>query len=230
MHPQLTLGLGLPDYARFESFYPGPNRELVEVLRGLLRGGAERFVYCAGPVGMGKTHLLQAACAEASRTGHSAQYLPLRELRDQAGDILTGLESLDLVCLDDLDAIAGAPSWEQHLFDLYNRLKDGTGRLVSAAADLPQAVGFQLPDLVSRLRWGLVYPLRSLDDDQRLAALQLRARRRGFDLPAQTGRYLLRRRPRDLPALFRLLDRLDEASLASQRRLTIPFVRTVLAD
>ena len=40
--------------------------------------------------------------------------------------------------------------------------------------------------------------------------------------------YLLRRCPRDMDSLFNLLNRLDQASLAAQRRLTIPFVRDLL--
>jgi DnaA family protein len=58
--------------------------------------------------------------------------------------------------------------------------------------------------------------------------LQLRARQRGFELPDDVAHYLLRRAPRDPASLFALLDRLDYASLAAQRKLTIPFVRELL--
>ena len=71
---------------------------------------------------------------------------------------------------------------------------------------------------------------RPLDDAGRLQVLQLRAQGRGFELPDETGVYLLRRYPRDLPALCGLLERLDQASLVAQRRLTIPFVKAVLGS
>ena len=66
------------------------------------------------------------------------------------------------------------------------------------------------------------------DDASRLQALQIRARFRGFDLPEDTGRYLLKRTPRGPASLFSVLDTLDRAALVAQKRLTIPFVRSVL--
>jgi DnaA family protein len=51
---------------------------------------------------------------------------------------------------------------------------------------------------------------------------------RGFELPDETAQYLLRRLPRDMATLCRFLDELDEASLAAQRRLTVPFVKEVM--
>ena len=137
-------------------------------------------------------------------------------------------ENYDLVCLDDVDALAGERRWEEALFHLYNRIRERGACLVVSCASAPARLQLSLPDLGSRLSWGLVYQLRALDDDQRLLALQLRARQRGCDMPDETGRYLLRRLPRDMPALFDLLDRLDDASLVAQRKLTVPFVKSVL--
>ncbi|HKJ77017.1 MAG TPA: DnaA/Hda family protein, partial [Gammaproteobacteria bacterium] len=82
-----------------------------------------------------------------------------------------------------------------------------------------------LPDLVSRLGWGLIFHVRPLSDEQMIDALQLRARQRGLDLPADVARYLLRHYRRDMTSLASLLERLDHASLVAQRRLTIPFVK-----
>jgi DnaA family protein len=74
----------------------------------------------------------------------------------------------------------------------------------------------------------VAYVLMPLVDRQVVAALGLRARRRGLELPDETAQYLLKRMPRDLPSVFNLLDRLDEASMIEQRRLTVPFVKSVL--
>ena len=41
----------------------------------------------------------------------------------------------------------------------------------------------------------------------------------------EVANYLLTRFPRDTHSLFALLDKLDSATLAAQRRLTIPFLR-----
>jgi len=228
MNRQLTLGLQLRASARFSSFVAGPNSELLAQLRRTASGQGEQFFFCWGASGCGKTHLLQACCQQAASEGRAASYVSLRDAGRLSPALLEGWEQFDLACLDDLDAIAARPDWEEALFHLYNRMRERGSSLIVSAATAPAQIGIVLPDLRSRLGWGVVYQIRALDDTQRMQALQLRAREKGFDMPDETARYLLRRLPRDLPALFDLLERLDTASLAAQRKLTVPFVKSVL--
>jgi DnaA family protein len=229
-HPQLPLGLTLRDNARFESFHTGVNEEAVRTLHACAAGLGEPLVYVAGNTGLGKTHLLQAACHAAAQHQRSAMYLPLRQAAELSPSIFAGFEQTELVCLDDVDVIAGQAEWEQALFDFFNRLRDaGHTLLVTASARADQA-GFALPDLVSRLGWGVTFVLKPLDDDTLLAVMMDRARSRGLELPPETAKYILARYPRELNSLFPLFDELDRASLVSQRRLTIPFVKSVLEN
>lgn len=221
---QLPLGLGLRDDATFANFLPGPNGAVLEVLRS----GAERMVYLWGAEGSGKSHLLQAACHACATGGGTPVYLPLAEHAALAPEVLEGLEQAPLVCIDDVHAVAGRQMWEHGLFHLCNRVRDAGGRLLVAAEAAPGGLGLSLPDLGSRLAWGPVFHLEPLADEEKVAALQSRAGRRGLDLEAEVAAYLIKRCPRDLHSLFRLLDRLDHASLAAKRRLTIPFVREFL--
>jgi DnaA family protein len=101
---------------------------------------------------------------------------------------------------------------------------------LSAAHAAPEQLGVCLPDLRSRLGWGGVYALQPVDDAARMQILRVRAHERGLELPEDTAQFLLRRCPRDLPALMALLERLDAAALTAQRRLTVPFVREVLGS
>jgi len=221
MAVQLPLGITLADTATFDNFYTGDNAAALHSMRD----GAEPFVYLWGASGSGRTHLLQAACQATAAVGEPAVYLPLGDRAELSPEMLDGLEAMRLVCLDDVDAIAGLEAWEQSLFHLYNRIRECGARLLAAADGAPGALALCLPDLASRLAWGPVFQLRTLSDADKLSALQLRARQRGLDLPAEVGEYLLRRCPRDTHSLFALLDSLDKAALAAQRRLTIPFVR-----
>ncbi len=227
-NPQLPLGLALRDSARFASFFPGPNTEVVRNLRTVAAGEGELLVFIAGGSGLGKTHLLQAACHAAARHGLAAAYLPLDELRTMSPGLFEGLEQLQLVCVDDVEAIAGLPDWEAGLFHLFNRMREAGSRLLAAASDRADRIGLQLPDLVSRLGWGVTYTLSPLDEAAVQAALMYRAQGRGLELPEETAAFLLKRVPRDLASVFDLLDRLDAASMVEQRRLTIPFVKAVL--
>jgi DnaA family protein len=220
---QLALRLALPDGATFDNFHTGANGALLHALRG-----DEPFVYLWGGSGAGKSHLLQAACHAAADAGGAPVYLPMGELVATDPEVFDGLEAAGLVCLDDVEAIAGRSDWEQALFHLYNRVRDGGGRMIASGQQPPAGLGIGLPDLVSRLGWGPVYQLHPLDEDGKSAALRARARARGFELSEDVAAYLMRRFARDTHSLFALLDRLDAASLVAKRRITIPFLRELL--
>ncbi len=222
-YPQIPLRVGLRDSATFSNFYPGANASACYALEQ----DGEPFIYLWGELGSGKSHLLQAACHGVTEQGGMAIYLPLYET-GIAPSMLDGLEDMTLVCLDDMEAVAGDGEWETALFHLYNRLRDSGSRLLAAGNATPAALGLGLPDLVSRLGWGPVFQLQPLSDVDKAEALRQRASNRGMELPAEVAAYLLQRAPRDMHALFALLDRLDESSLAAQRKLTIPFVRQII--
>lgn len=225
---QLSLRMWLRESATFANYVAGGNAHVVTALQQACAGGSERFIYLWGSDGVGKSHLLQAACHAATENG--SVYLPLNE-PGLAPEMLEGLEQMAVVAVDNLDAIAGQRDWETALFHLYNRIRDqGHGVLLIAANQPLAASAITLPDLRSRLAWGLVFQLHSLSDAEKLAALQQRAHQRGFELSEDVGRYLLRHYQRDMSALFELLELLDQRSLAQQRRLTIPFVKEVIGS
>lgn len=229
---QLSLGVSLNDEATFANFYlpaEGGNRQAVAALAGQLDADGERLLYLWGASGAGLTHLLQAACHRAHASKRSAQYLPLKDLAGFAPDSLfEGLETQELICLDALDAVIGNRIWEEALFDLFNRVHETGNRLVFSALLGPKELTLQLEDLRSRLNWGVVYQVEVLSDEEKQAALRMRARARGMEMSREVAQFILSRAPRDMNELFVLLDRLDELSLQEQRKLTIPFVKQVL--
>jgi len=226
---QLALDIGLRPHASLAGFVPGPNGAVREALAGLAAGTLEGPVRLWGEAGTGKTHLLQAACRAAHEAGRRCGYLPLAPPRDFGPGVLEGLEQLDLVCIDDLDAVAGEREWEVALLDLYHRLLETGGRLAASGRARPDAGG-GLPDLASRLAAGLVYGLRALDDGDKLRVVRGRAEACGLVLAPGAADYLLARCQRDLGSLCAVVDRLDAAALAARRRVTVPFIRSVLAD
>ncbi len=228
MADQLTLGVQLKDNASFANFYPAGNQEALQGLMKLARQSAPGFIFLWGGEGSGKSHLLQALCHEAGSAGGATVYLPLKKAADLSCEILSGLEAMSLVCLDDVGSIVGSAEWEEAIFHLYNRIQMQGGRLVVTAHAPPLSLGLCLADLASRLAHGLIYHLQCLDDEQKGYALQQRATFRGFALPEEVLSYLLKRSPRNMSTLFELFDRLDQASLAAKRKLTIPFVRSFL--
>jgi DnaA-homolog protein len=224
---QLPLGVRLPDRAVFASFLPARNREARAHAELVAAGETAGATWICGPASAGKSHLLQAICAQAAET-RRAGYFPLAQLAALGVGVLEGLPQLQCICLDDLEAVAGRLEWEKAIFGLLREVEESGGALVMAARPPPALVGWALPDLGSRCAAGAVLQLRPLDEAEQQQALQLRARLRGFELPEETSRWLQRRFPRDMRRLYELLDTLDEAALAAQRRLTVPFIREVL--
>lgn len=229
---QLSLGVSLNDDATFENFYAPdatPNAQIVAALRQQIETANEPFIYLWGEGGCGLTHLLQAACHQAQTLGKTFQYFPLRDLIGYApNELFAGLEALDFVCLDGLDLVIDRPDWELALFNLFNQLREAGKLLLIAAVHGPHELTIKLPDLRSRLQWGVTFHVHTLDDEQKQEALQFRARARGLELNDEVATYIIQRLPRDMNELFWQLNRLDHASLAEQRKLTIPFVKKIL--
>ncbi len=228
---QLPLGVRLRDDATFANFYPGINaaaQGYVERLCEPEAGGVESLVYLWGPLGVGRSHLLQAACHRLEQQGAATLYLPLEEVAELGPALLEGLGQFELVCLDDVQRVATDAQWQEALFHLFNRLRDSGRRLLLSADAAPRELPLSLADLRSRLSQALVFQLRELSDEDKLRALQLRAFRRGLQMSEEAGRFILTRSGRSMNELFDVLERLDQASLQAQRKLTIPFLKEVL--
>ncbi|MDN5871140.1 MAG: DnaA regulatory inactivator Hda [Nitrococcus sp.] len=227
---QLALGFQWDQRFDFAGFVAGPNAEAVAALKEAGSADRRRVIYLYGESGVGKSHLLQAACAEAGAGGLTVVYLPLAQLMSRAPQLLEDLEKVDVVALDDVDRLVDAPEWQRAAFHLFNRLQDAGRGLLMAGVRRPKDLGLTLPDLVSRLQSALALRLEKLGDEDKMLALCGRAQRRGLQLPKETARYLLNHCRRDTGYLFRLLAELDAASLQAQRRLTVAFVKKVLAS
>lgn len=225
---QLTLGVRLRDEARWNNFHGVRNARPAEMLRNACEQPLRGVVAVCGDQDTGKSHLLQAACYQAEQAGRAAVCLSLSELLPLGPGVLSGIDNMPLVALDDLQLIAADKAWEEAVFHLCNRMLDAGHLLLVSLSDLPANVGFGLPDLRSRLQQGLLIQLGVYRDTDRLSILQARAEQRGLVLSDEVAGFIMKRASRRMADLLDILDRLDENSLQAQRRLTIPFVKTVM--
>jgi DnaA family protein len=228
MNQQLALAIQLNDDRTLDDFYWSNNLLLQQHLLNLLQTqNSHHLLYLWGIAGSGKSHLLQACCQALPHS--ETIYLPLQTLREFDPQILEGLETTPLICIDDIDAIVGLAHWEEALFHLYNRIRDDEkGKLLVSASAPPTQIPFKLADLQSRLSWGLVLQLNELEDEEKIKTLQARALKRGFELPTSVVQFLIHRCARNMHDLEKLLNELDKTSLAAQRKITIPFVKQAL--
>lgn len=225
---QLPLSFEPRERYTLDAFIAGRNQLAVDVVKQMASGDGEVQVLLWAGRGKGKSHLLQAACNHAGHSNMSVCYIPTREIIDGSTQVFDGLEQLDMVCIDDIDVMMQSPKWEEALFDLINRIREAGSRILLASSKSPESGFFDLADLRSRLAWGPIFHLHDLGDVDKITALKMRANQYGLEMTDNVANYLLTHYPRDLFDLFERLDHLDKASMAMQRRLTIPFIKTVL--
>jgi len=223
MAQQLPLHFEFRANQTFDGFFFGSNQEIVTHLQQCIKGLGEQQVFLWGKSGQGKTHLLQACCHQAQNQNLSSFYFDLSNAQLPDPLMLNGLDEFDVVCFDNIECIAGNADWELAFFNFFNRLRDRGNKLIVSASSAPNDIAIQLPDLRTRLNWGLTLKIQPLADSDRIAALIFKAGQMGFEIAPQAGRFLLTHYDRDLASLWVLLEKLDKASLAAKRKLTLPF-------
>ena len=231
---QLTLSVQLPDDETFGSYLSESNRLVVSQLKLFIeqnqniKPNQQNSFYLFGLTGVGKSHLLHACSAYAAQLNKTSVCLSCAELLLLSVEVLDGLEQIDVICLDDIQLIAGNKLWQQAIFDLYNRVLEQNNCLLISGDQSAVQLGLSLPDLVSRLSWGLTEQVKPLDDEEKVTSLQYRASKRGLTLSSEAATFLLNRLSREMGNLIASLDILDKASIRDQRKITIPFIKDVL--
>ena len=259
INQQFPLALKLDSRATFSSFWSAADSELIFALQSLAAPAvapvaideaiheaihkdqpAAGWVYITGGQGSGVSHLLQACVTQATEHQLSAMYLSLNELimASNAEDVnaaatmagyFDGLESFDLLCIDDIECLVDQPFWQEQLFYLIEKLKNRSdARLVLGSHSLAAELEIDLADLKSRLKWATGFQLSVLSDEQKTQVLQFKAERLGLVMSAEVASFLMNRCSRNMADLSELLARLDQQALSSGRRLTIPWLKTVL--
>lgn len=233
---QLPLPIHQVEDDTFDNFYAENSLLLLDSLRHNFDDVQQPFFYIWGGKSSGKSHLLKAICNHYLLNQRSSSYIPLDKSHYFAPTVLDNAEQLDVVCLDNLHAVAGDEEWEKAIFDLFNCIREQQGLftqgqktlLVISADCPPHQLAIALPDLRSRLTWGEVYRLNDLNDEQKRTILQRYAYQKGLELSDEVANFLLKRLDRDLHILIEKLVELDHASLQAQRKLTLPFVKEIL--
>ncbi len=227
-HPQLTLSLDTAPATSFDSFHLDTCNELVHsAVSAFVRAALDDIqLYLWGDAGTGKSHLLMAACDFYHRQGYRVAYLS-GDLINQSGS-LEGMDSFDLLCIDDLQRLDHAA--EVELFHLINRVRAAGNKLLFAADRPIDSLGLALKDLQTRLVWGLVYKLDPLTDDGLANALRQEIENRSLYASDEVISYVLKHFPRRMNLLKQVVDTLDNVSLLEQRRITVPLIKSVFGE
>jgi len=229
---QLPLKIGLRDDACFETFVTEKESLALAFneLQGALMQSNGRAFYLYGDSGVGKTHLLQASCRFVTEQGKASVYLPFEDHSlPLIPDVLTGLEQMPLVCLDDMPHIIGQEKWEQSLANLITKTSVQGHTLILAGQQSINDWNIVTTDLAKALMTVLPIEMQALEEKEEIVfALKRHSLRLGFELPNDVGNYLIKTFSTDLQELLAVLKLLEQATLVEKRRLTLPFVKQVL--
>jgi len=114
------------------------------------------------------------------------------------------------------------------LFHCFNRIREANGRLLISSRKPLSELDIGLPDLASRLAWGLRLPLIPLEDHDKLKVISMQSDALGFSLSEEVQQYLLKHHERSMSALIQTVENLHQAALITKRRITVPLAREVL--
>ncbi len=230
---QLVIDFAVDNDISLANYFTSANSALVDQLVTFVHNEDEsasaKLMYLVGESGVGKSHLGQALCQMAGDAKLTSQYLPMHEFCKYEIDVSEGMENYELLVVDDIDAIALLPNWQQALFDLINRVLENNHKIVFTSRQPPCDNGFTLPDLISRLQWGQNWRINPLSESQQLDMMIFRARCKGMMMSDEVAKFIYLRLRRDNKSIMRCLEKLDNKSLEVQRKLSIPFVKSVMA-
>lgn len=213
----------------FNNLFVGNNLELVEQLKTVTLAKKSQFFYVWGAPGIGKTHLLRATVQATKDRNEQAYYEIIQPfLSHNFATLEKIIAAHDLIAIDDIEWLQADKEQQENFLHFYNLALAAERVLIVSANCPPSQLKLSLADLHSRLSWGYVYPIKPLNDEEKGELLSNEAKMRGFELNEEVTQFLINRVSRDLRALMRLLDELDQATLIHHRRLTIPFVKDIL--
>lgn len=146
-----------------------------------------------GDCGLGKTHLLLAACQRAQERQPDARvrYLTGEQFVNQFIEAVrtntlktfrAGLRRLDLLAIDDVQFLANKTKSQQEFLHCFDHIEQSGARVVMATDQHPRDLPAFSAPLVSRCIKGLVVEVLPPDSATRLELIERLARRRGLAL------------------------------------------------
>ncbi len=232
-----------PDYT-FDQFVVGPSNRLAHAASRAVcsqPGTLYNPLFIHGASGLGKTHLLQAICAEMAKAGSDVKCVYMScetfvnefiraiehgRLPEFRGAARTG----DVLAIDDVQFLANRESSQEELFHTFNVLYQNRHQLILSADSRPSDIPTLEDRLVSRFNWGLVTQIDPPNRETRHAILQKKARLRGCEVSDEILDYIAQRVDDNIRVLEGALTRLISERQIADTPLTIATAQQVLDD
>ena len=240
-HPQSCTVKLHPDYT-FENFVVGPSNRLahascVAVSHSLGETYNPLFLY--GNSGLGKTHLLQAVCAEANEKPNRAviQFLSCEEFINrfisaiETGD-LTSFQSqfrtVDALIIDDIQFLSEREQSQEEFFHTFNVLYNNGKQIILSADSPPSEIPALEKRLISRFNWGLVARIDPPGYETRVAIVQKKAHLRAMDISDDIAGYIAHKVHANIRELEGALTAIYAVAITTGESITLELAQTAL--
>ena len=233
MAAQLILPIGVEDSPDLDNFIDTPNKNLLAFLKQRLeqriagQPGSYTGVFIWGEPSSGKSHLLLALSKWVEKNGGAARIVVPEATAMEKGE---NDQRDQIYLLDDVESFISDAGAERDLLTLIEGIKQQNATLLITARHAVSGQTIELPDLSSRLLAMDSFECLVLQDEDKRKVLLQRAAQRGIILSDEVLNWLFTHTARDLRVLLELLERMDVHSLSQQRKVTIPLIKSILAE
>ena len=197
------------------------------------------FIY--GGVGLGKTHLMQAAGNAVVERVTDARVVYVHSERFVA-DMVKALQhneinnfkryyrSLDMLLIDDIQFFAGKSHSQEEFFHTFNTLLDGQRQVIITSDRFPREISGVQERLISRFGSGLTVPIDPPELETRVAILIKKARAREVSLPEDVAFFIAEQIRSNVRELEGALHRLVASANFTGRTIDVDLARDALRD
>jgi chromosomal replication initiator protein len=228
----------------FENFVAGPsNRFALAAAQAVAENPAKSYnpLFIYGPVGLGKTHLLQAITHEASRRnpGLKTCYISSEQFTNElinsirhhsAEAFRQKYRNVDILLIDDIHFIAGKVSTQEEFFHTFNTLHDHHKQIIICSDRPPKEIANLEERLVSRFTWVLITDIQPPDYETRVAILRKKLELESVKVPDDVVLFIAQEIKTNIRELEGALIRVVAYALLEDKSISLPMAKQVLKD
>lgn len=233
-----------PEYT-FERYVVGPdNRFAHAAALGVADrpGVAFNPLFLHGPVGVGKTHLMQAIAHHMLRAHERPQRIVFLSCETFVNDFIRALQqgdverfrrryrNVDVLVVDDVQMLANKTRTQEEFFHTFNTLHNARKQIVLSSDSPPEEIPALQERLVSRFKWGLVAEIEPPCFETRVAILRAKAERLQRPLSEEVANFLAEHVHNNVRELEGTLTRLFALASLFQRPVDLALAREALGE
>ena len=219
---QIPINFSFCNKKTLENYIVGNNEHLIETLKVFAENNLGQLIYLYGKKSTGKSHLCKAVFDIIIDSKVYIDQNNINILRD------IDIQNTNYLILDDFELILERGENEDLLFYYINEfILSNKSILISTIKSL-EDIDFTKKDLKSRLSSNLIFNIKEFSDDQKIKVIKKITEDIGWTIDENVCQFIMNHYQRDLFFLCNVLKSLDENSLALKKRVTIPFVKSVI--